>query len=295
MPSRQFEDILALVPDDFADPDADHRAVRAMLAPFHGHPVPAHVTVTETELSGVRCAWYEDRRQTRRDRTVFHCHGGALVSCPLDDYHFYGAMLAEQLEARVVVADYRLAPEHPFPAAHEDCAAAYRGLLTGGVDPTHVVVSGDSCGGLLALGALLSARDEGRAPPACFVSISGWFDVSVPDPVESGDDPFLSAAWVRRRGGEYAAGRVALDDPRLSPAYADLAGLPPLYLPSGEHDTLRHGTEALAQAALRSGVAVTAESWPGMVHGWQGLVSAGVPEAAAAFARARAYLDDLGA
>jgi acetyl esterase/lipase len=132
------------------------------------------------------------------------------------------------------------------------------------------------------------------APAAAFVSISGWFDVSVPDPVERGRDPFLTSGWVRHRAREYASGRVALDDPRLSPAYADLAGLPPLYLPSGEYDTLRHGTEALARAAMEADVAVTAESWPGMVHGWQGLVSAGVPEAAAAFARARAYLDDLG-
>ena len=71
-------------------------------------------------------------RVPRRTRTVFHCHGGGLVSCPLDDYHFYGALLAEQLEARVVLADYRLAPEHPFPAAHDDCLAAYRGLVRSG-------------------------------------------------------------------------------------------------------------------------------------------------------------------
>jgi monoterpene epsilon-lactone hydrolase len=299
MPSRELTDILALVPGDFADPEADYRAVRNTMAPFHGHPVPAHVTVSEVELGGVRCAWYEDGRQPRRERVVFHCHGGALVSCPLDDYHFYGAMLAEQLEARVVMADYRLAPEHAFPAAHDDCLAAYRGLIEGSapVDPADVVVSGDSCGGLLGLGTLLGARDEGLALPTCFVSISGWFDVSVPDPVAdegAGRDPFLTAAWVRRRGEEYAAGRVALDDPRISPAYADLRGLPPLYLPSGEHDTVRRGAEALARAGLAAGVAVTAESWPGMVHGWQGLVSAGVPEAAAAFARARAYLDALG-
>jgi epsilon-lactone hydrolase len=296
VPSRQLTDILALVPSDFADPDADYRDVRAMLAPFHGHPVPAHIAVTEVELGGVRCAWYEDGRQPPRDRIVFHCHGGGLVSCPLEDYHFYGAMLAEQLEARVVQPDYRLAPEHPFPAAPRDCLAAYRGLLHehGGSDPAHLVVSGDSCGGLLAVGALLGARDEGLALPACFVSISGWFDLSVRDPVRRGDDPFLTAAWVRNRGRDYAAGRVALDDPGLSPVHADLAGLPPLYLPAGERDTLRHATEALARAALHAGVDVTAESWPGMVHGWQGLVTAGVPEAVAAFARLRAYLDDLG-
>ena len=168
--------------------------------------------------------------------------------------------------------------------------------MADGVDPAHLVVSGDSCGGLLGLGALLAARDEGRPLPACFVSISGWFDLSVavenPDDVR---DPFLTAAWVRNRGRDYAAGRLSLDDPRLSPAGADLAGLPPLYLAVGQYDTLRQGTDALARAALQAGVAVTAESWPGMVHGWQGLVSAGVPEAAAAFARIRQYLDALGA
>lgn len=298
MPSRELTEILALVPGDFADPGADYRAVRATMAPFHRHPVPAHVTVTEAELGGVRCAWYEDDRQPRRERVVFHCHGGALVSCPLDDYHFYGAMLAEQLEARVVMADYRLAPEHTFPAAHRDCLAAYRGLVAGQADPAHLVVSGDSCGGMLGLGTLLGARDEGLPLPACFLSISGWFDLSVSAPVgpdEGGRDPFLTATWVRNRGRDYAAGQVALDDPRLSPVCADLAGLPPLYLPSGQHDTLRGGTEELARAALAAGVSVTAESWPGMVHGWQGLVTAGVPEATAAFARARAYLDDLGA
>ena len=212
------------------------------------------------------------------------------MSCPLDDYHFYGAMLAEQLEARVVMPDYRLAPEHVYPAAHEDCLAAYRGLLTVGVEPARVVVSGDSCGALLALGALVAARAEGLPMPACFVSISGWFDLSVAVPGGAGRDPFLTAEWVRNRGRDYVAGAVALDDPRVSPAYAELTGLPPLYLPVGELDTLREGAVALAASALRSGVAVTLESWPGLVHGWQGLVSAGVPEALAWFARARAYL-----
>lgn len=291
-PSAELTRILALVPPDFADPEADYRAVRAMMAPFHGHTVPPHVTISEVMLGGVRCAWYDDERFPRGERVVFHCHGGGLVSCPLDDYHFYGAMLAEQLQSRVVMADYRLAPEHPFPAAHEDCLAAYRGLLAGGVTPRLVAVSGDSCGGLLGLGALIAARDEGLPSAACFVSISGWFDLSVASPaVGHGSDPFLTAEWVRNRGREYAAGSVALDDPRLSPAYADLSGLPPLYLPVGELDTLREGVVALALSARRAGVAVTLESWPGMVHGWQGLVSAGVPEALAWFERARRYLD----
>jgi epsilon-lactone hydrolase len=288
-------EILALVPPDFADPAADYHAVRAMMAPFHGHPVPSHVTVTETTLGGVRCAWYDDTRSPRRDRVVYHCHGGGLVSCPLDDYHFYGAMLAEQFEARVLLADYRLAPEYVFPAAHDDCYSAYRGLLVeAGVDPQRVVVSGDSCGGLLGLGTLLRARDEGLALPAGFVSVSGWFDLSVArQRPGAARDPFLTAAWVRNRGRDYSGAGVALDDPRVSPAFADLRGLPPLYLAVGEYDTLREGVYALAASAADAGVTGTFESWPQMVHGWQGLVGAGAPEALAWFSRARVFLDEV--
>ena len=297
MPSRALADILDLIPPDFADPAADYAAVRRTMAPFHGHPVPAHVRVTETELGGVRCAWYDDTRGPAPERILFHCHGGALVSCPLDDYHFYGALLAERLGVRVVMADYRLAPEHPFPAAHDDCLAAYRALLHGpdAVDAHRVAVSGDSCGGLLALGTLLAARDARWPPAAAFVSISGWFDLAVAGEADGtgGRDPFLTAEWVRNRGRDYTAGRVALDDPRVSPRYAALAGLPPLYLAVGEFDTLREGTVALAEAAAAAGVDVTLEVWPGLVHGWQGLVGAGVPEAEAWFERARAYLDEV--
>ncbi len=99
---------------------------------------------------------------------------------------------------------------------------------------------------------------------------------------------------MRNRGRDYTAGAVELDDPRVSPRYADLRGLPPLYLPVAEYDTLYAGVVALAQAAMAAGVDVTVESWPGVAHGWQGLVSAGVPEALAAFARAPRRARQLG-
>ena len=244
MPSRELDEILALVPDDFADPGADYRAVRATMAPFHGHPLPGHVGVTEVELGGVRCAWYEDARRPRRDRVVFHCHGGALVSSPLDDYHFYGVMLAEQLEARVVMPDYRLAPEHVFPAAHRDCSAAYEGLLRSGIEPGRVVVSGDSCGGLLGLGALLDARDRRLPSAACFLSISGWFDVSVPDPVE-GRDPFLDRGVGPEPGPGVRGGAGGVGGPpplaRLRrpgrPAPAPPAGRAVRHAPQGNRGT----------------------------------------------------------
>jgi acetyl esterase/lipase len=288
--SRELTEMLALIPADFADPEADYRQVRAMLAPFHGHAVPAHIDVTEETVEGVRVGFYADLRAPASDWVAFHCHGGGLVSCPLDQYHFYGAMLVEQLGMRVAMPDYRLAPEHPYPAAHDDCLAAYRGLLARGVDPRRLVVLGDSCGGGLALSTLLAARDAGLPLPACFVSISGWFDLSVREPCADGADPFLTAEWVRNRGFDYTGGAVALDDPRVSPAFADVRGLPPLYLPVAQFDTLREGVLTLAAAALRAGVSVTLESWPGAVHGWQGFVGVGVPEAVAAFERTRQFI-----
>jgi len=290
--SAALTEMLSFVPADFADPEADYLAVRATMAPFHGHPVPAHVSVRLAELGGVRVGWYTDTRVPAGDRVAFHCHGGGLVSCPLDDYHFYGAMLAEQLGLRVVMPDYALAPEHPYPGAHDDCLAAYRALLAEpDVDPARVIVLGDSCGGGLALSTLIAARGAGLPPPAGCISISGWFDLSVAEPCEDGPDPFLSAGWVRHRGRDYTAGQLPLDDPRLSPAYADLAGLAPLYLPVGQFDTLRHGVDHLARAALAAGVDVRWESWPGLVHGWQGMVSVGVPEAVAAFAGIRQFIE----
>ena len=291
MPSELMRDVVRLIPPDFADPQADFNDVRAMLAPFHGHPVPEHIAVRETSLGGVRSAWYSDGKNESDGRVAFHCHGGGLVSCPVDSYHFYGAMLVDQLALRVVMPDYRLAPEHPYPAAHNDCLDAYRGLIEEGVEPGRVVVMGDSCGGGLALGTLIAAREEGLPMPGCFVSISGWFDLSVAEPADAGPDPFLTAEWVRRRGRDYTAGQVALGDPRVSPAYADLTGLPPLYLPVAQHDTLREGVLHLAASAIRAGLAVTLESWPGAVHGWQGLVDLGVPEAVAAWRSTSQFID----
>ena len=100
---------------------------------------------------------------------------------------------------------------------------------------------------------------------------------------------------MRNRGRDYLAGQLPLEHPAVSPAFAELAGLPPLSLAVGQFDTVRHGAGHLARRAMTAGVEVRWESWPGMVHGWQGMVSVGVPESVAAFARARAYLDDLGA
>lgn len=293
MQSKELQAIASMIPRDFADPSADFHAVRAMFAPFHGHPTTADFGIEITNYGGVRCGDYTLQGKAP-SLTAFHCHGGAFVSTPLDEYHFYAEIIAGQLGCRVVMPDYRLAPEHPYPAAADDCFHAYCGLVRAGTDPATIVLLGESCGGSLAMAVLLRVRDEGLPLPAAMVSLTGWFDLSVSGPAAPGRDPFLTREWVRNRGRDYLAGQLALDDPRVSPAYADLRGLPPLYLQIGQFDTVREGAIALGVNALRAGVAVTMESWPGMIQGWHGLVTAGVPEAACAWSAIRRYVNALG-
>jgi acetyl esterase/lipase len=293
MQSKELQAIISMIPRDFADPSADFHAVRAMFAPFHGHPTSADFEVVITHYGDVRCGDYT-LRGTAPAFTAFHCHGGAFVSTPLDEYHFYAEIIARRLDCRVVMPDYRLAPENPYPAAADDCFNAYCGLVRSGTDPATIVLLGESCGGSLAMAVLLRLRDEGLPLPAAFVSLTGWFDLSVSGPVAPGRDPFLTPEWVRNRGCDYLAGQFALDDPRVSPAYADMRGLPPLYLQIGQFDTVREGAIALGVSALRAGVAVTMESWPGMIQGWHGLVTAGVPEADCAWSAIRRYVHALG-
>jgi monoterpene epsilon-lactone hydrolase len=287
--SEELQTIINAIPVDFAAPAADYRAVREMFAPFHGHPVSDELRMVIKEFGGVRCGKYEIGSAVHT-RTVFHCHGGAFVSTTLDEYHFYAEIIARQTDCTVVIPDYRLAPEDPYPAAADDCFEAYCGLLNSGVNPEDVILMGESCGGSLAIGLLLQLREKHLPMPACFVSLTGWFDLSVSGESVDGRDPFLTPQWVRNRGRDYLAGQMNLDDARVSPAFADLSNLPPMYLQIGQFDTVREGATLLAINALRSGVDVTMESWPCMIHGWHGLVNAGVPEAAAAWARIRDYI-----
>ncbi|WP_116364697.1 alpha/beta hydrolase fold domain-containing protein [Parahaliea mediterranea] len=292
MTSPQFQAVVATIPDNFASPDADYREVRATMAPFHGQPLSDDVIFRETHLGGIRCGNYRLRDSSDERWCFLHIHGGALVSCPLDHYHFYAEIILRQLGHQVVMPDYRLAPEARYPAAANDCLAAYKGLIDTGMPADRIIMLGESCGGGLGLCALLLARDSGLPMPAAFVSLTGWYDLSVATP-PVGREPFLTPEWVRNRGREYTGGKLPLDDPRVSPSRADLHSLPPLYLQVGQFDTMTPGALELAHNATLAGVQVRVDSWPGMIQGWHGLVGAGVPEAEAAWNDIQRYVSAL--
>jgi acetyl esterase/lipase len=203
---------------------------------------------------------------------LLHAHGGAFVSGLAEDYLNLAERVARPCAARVAVFDYRLAPEHRFPAAVDDFVALYRDLLERGESPDRIGFSGDSCGGGLALAALVSVRDAGLPMPACGVGICAWLDLEVSGDsacTPSGVDPYLDADWIRARCRDYLGEDGNARNPLASPLYADLSGLPPLFLQCGGVDLTSDDSVRLAQRAQEAGVEVTLDRWPEMMHGFQ--------------------------
>jgi acetyl esterase/lipase len=183
--------------------------------------------------------------------------------------------------------DYRLAPEHPFPAALEDCLAAYRWLLGTGISPLDIVIAGDSAGGNLTLTTLLSLRDAGDPLPAAAVCIAPMTDLEgTGESFRTKDDPALTAEFALKVARHYA-GDHDLRLPLLSPYHGDLRGLPPLLIQVGGDEILLSDATRLADDARAAGVEVHLAVWPKMWHVWH-VFAPSLPEA-------RRAIDDIGA
>src|SRR6185437_2585656 len=223
---------------------------------------------------------------TGSDRVLLYLHGGSYLFCSPATHRSITFSLAEQASARVFALDYRLAPEDPFPAAVEDAVAALRALRSIGVDPSRVVVAGDSAGGGLALSALLALRDAGDPLPAAAILFSPWTDLAVTG--ASISDPRYRN-FLRRMAKLYLADAPDTD-PLASPLYANLRGLPPLLIHASEGEMLRDDSTRLATAALDAGVAATLELWPtSLPHAWH-VFAPFLPEGREALARAAAFI-----
>jgi len=195
-------------------------------------------------------------------------HGGGFVYGLTPQHLQMGAWLARRTNLRVLMVDYRLAPAHPYPAALEDCVAAYRWLLEQGFRSRDIVMAGDSAGGNLAITSLLELRDEGAPLPAAAACLSPVTDLSHTDRRDGFKDPLLPAKATKM----YTESYVGTHDPRdplISPVFADLRGLPPLLVHVGEQETLREAAVRFAGLAKEAGVDVRLEVYPRMWHVWQ--------------------------
>jgi acetyl esterase/lipase len=228
--------------------------------------LPRGTTVTRQTIAGVRAEVVSSRRPGSQ-RTVIHFHGGGYCLGSASEARSWAAHLSAQTGCRVVLPEYRLAPENPYPAALED-ARAVMTALSGEAKPGSVVVSGDSAGGGLALALTLWMRDEGQDLPAGCILLSPWLDLgrdrrAVPDLVRR--DVMLSPDWLDACARAYAD-PAAWADPLVSPRCAAHAGLPPLLIQAGTDELLAPDAELLAASASAAGVDVTYTRWPRMWH-----------------------------
>ncbi len=257
-------------------------------------PAPDGVTVEPGALGGRNADWLIPEG-SGRDAAVLYLHGGGYCTGSLDTHRALAGRIALASGCPVVTLDYRLAPEHRFPAAVSDSTAAYADLVALGVQPSRIGIAGDSAGGGLAVAALLALRATGVPLPAAAVCLSPWVDLtqSAAAYATVGDlDPMVTKEGLDLMAGAY----LGDTDPRTelaSPLFAeDLGGLPPVRIEVGEHEVLIDDATVLADRIRAAGGEATLTVWPEMVHVFQAFPAPLVPEADRSIAAVGAFLAD---
>ena len=273
----------------------DERAVARRARRLFGTPAPLQslrtrgLRLESVEDGGVRGEWVTCGNPERG--VILYVHGGGFLACSAATHRPITAALARLTRRRVFSIDYRLAPEHRFPAGLDDAFAAYRWLLGRGLPAGDISIAGDSAGGNLVLGVLLRARDAGLELPACAVCFSPWSDLA-----GTGESVRLNdgrCAMFRPESiGEFAAGYLggtSTLDPRASPVFADLGGLPPLLLQVGSTELLLDDARRVHQKILEAGGSSRLEIFEDVFHCWQ-MLDGVVPEARAALRQAADFI-----
>jgi len=245
----------------------DYRGRFALMASTF--PMIEGVERSETDLGGVPGTYF-DAQHASKDKVLLYLHGGGYIIGSVDTYSTFMARLARATQRRVLGVEYRLAPEHPFPAGLEDCFQSYKWLLENGIAPTNISVGGDSAGGGMCIALLLRIRNAGLPLPACAFCISPWVDMlATGDSMdEKADvDPMIQKMGVLACAHIYLRGSD-INEPLASPIYADLRGLPPLLIQVGTEETLFDDAKRLAEKAEECGIEVELEIWEEMIHVW---------------------------
>jgi acetyl esterase/lipase len=287
MSTEQQETLDAILRQSAFPADADVNEQRRLLRELlSAQPLPAEVTVTAGELGGVPTAEVTvDGIEPRH--VVLYFHGGVYVMGDAALAADLASQVGRRTQAKAISVDYRLAPEHPYPAAVDDALAAYRALLDDGIAPWDIALAGESAGGGLAVATLVSARDHGLPLPAAALVMSPYVDLTLAGATmetKREADPLLSREALQARIPDYTSGQDAALG-LISPIFADLSGLPPLIIQAGSHEVLLDDAVRLARATAAADVQVTLDITPGVPHVFQAYHSI-LDEATAALDRA---------
>jgi acetyl esterase/lipase len=285
--TEQRENLEAILRQSAFPADIDLNEQRRQLRELvSAQPLPADVTVTAAALGGIPTAEITIGGTEPR-HVILYFHGGVYVLGDAFQAANLASQIARRTRAKVISVDYRLAPEHPYPAAVDDALAAYQALLEGGTAPTDIAFAGESAGGGLAVATLVNARDHGLPLPTAAFVMSPYADLTLAGgtmTTKSEVDVLMSRDNLQARVADYTAGHDAALG-LISPVFADLSGLPPLIIQAGTHEVLLDDAIRLARQAATADVAVTLDITPGVPHVFQ-TFSPILDEAAAALDRA---------
>ncbi len=253
-------------------------------------PVATDIRLEATDANGVAAEW-SLAPGSDPSRVLLFFHGGGYCSGSIVSHRGMVTEVGRSARVRTLAVAYRLAPEHPFPAALEDARAAYRFLLDHGIAAPRIVVGGDSAGGGLTLALMTSLRDAGERLPGCAWLVSPWVDLQMTGASlaeKANVDPLISKPYLEELASAYLAGADPAN-PLVSPLNADLAGLPPLLVQVGSAETLLDDAVRIAQRAGAADVRINLEIWPHMIHAWH-LWAAQLEEGRRAIASAGAFI-----
>jgi monoterpene epsilon-lactone hydrolase len=231
------------------------------------HVLPKEARFSPQVAGGISCEWM-DMPRVAKDRVFLFLHGGGYNAGSPRTHRRLAAHLSRAMHMRVLMPDYRLAPEHPFPAGVKDALLVYQWLLNQKFAEENIVVGGDSAGGGLALSMLLALKAAGAKMPGAAVLLAPWTDLTVSSSSYEKlrkYDPIITREGLREAGLWYAGKRDPAD-PLLSPLFSDPGGLPPMLIHAGEDEVMLDDSRLFAQRAKEAGVPVTYKSFPGMWH-----------------------------
>jgi epsilon-lactone hydrolase len=233
-------------------------------------PVAADVELTAVNAGGVSAEW-SSVPGSDPSRVILFFHGGGYCSGSIRSHRRMVSEAGRAAAAWTLAVGYRLAPEHPFPAALDDAASAWRYLRAQGVAAAHIAVGGDSAGGGLTVALINRLRDAGEAPPGCAWLVSPWTDLTMSGATlasKDAVDPLIHKSYLEELAGAYVPTGMDRKDPRISPLYARLEGFPPTLIQVGSAETLLSDATRFAEALGAADVAVALEIWPHMIHAW---------------------------